>query len=300
MPGSAIRAYFLFIYKILHYFHYDPRNFRYMYLFYIKMRYTIIQDMVHNPTNLSFWRRFELKRNNNLFVLFVVIVSVLSFSITASAATSDQSPPENGKQVVKVVNYPEERNFDKLVDLALQQKSSNTAKHGVDAVTSSDDASSDSLTALQKLQEITYRDGTTAIYYAKTVIPGSQSKSSGKYDVGAVVNIYFTITGTAPFFADATTVVDRVTTTINDANSNPIYVTKIEMFYHGFLSPNDPQYDRSSTINNPSNNTTYTLYAYDPTSYYTSGFSSVYGGAILTFSDGTKLGNSYELTIVLY
>ncbi|OME75970.1 hypothetical protein BK120_30370 [Paenibacillus sp. FSL A5-0031] len=230
-----------------------------------------------------------MKRTKNLFVVFVTIISILSFSLTASATPQPSlNVASFDKQLVKVVTYPEEKNIDKLVQLALKQKKVSPSKN------------SDSLQARQLLQEKTFSDGYTEKYYALSSIPGSQSKSNGKYDIGAVVTMYYTIYGTAPYYSDAKTKVDRVTATINDAGQDPKYVSKIEMFYHGFLNPQTPQVDRYSTINNPSSGSVYTLFANDSTLYYTSGFASVNGGAVLTFSDDTKLGTNNELTIVLY
>lgn len=231
-----------------------------------------------------------------LFLLLVTMISIFNFSFIASAASSNHLHNNtNDKHLIRVENFPEEKDINNLVALALQQKEISKDKQTRFLV-----SDSVSLEALQLLSVKTYSDGSVEQYFAKSTIPGNQQKSSGKYDVGAIVTIYYTIYGTAPLYTDATTKVDRVTVKINDAGTNSIYVSKIDMFYHGFLNPNSSQVDRYSIINNPSSGAIYTLYANDSRSYYNNGLASVNGGAILTFSNGIKLGNNYELTIVLY
>lgn len=236
-----------------------------------------------------------MKMQKKIFFLFVTIISILSLGLSTVSASSPSDPQNSNssdKYLIKVENFPEETDMDKLLELALIQ---NDILHG--KITSlNSDSDYDVVKATQVLSIKTYSDNSTETEFAVSNMARYKEGSGGKYDVGAVVTMYYTMFGTPPFYADASFRAERITTRINDALADPRYVSRLQMSYTGAQSPNEHIVNLKSPIySNPSNGTTYTLFTNDSRKYYNNILAVLYGGAVLTFNDGTQI----SITVVL-
>lgn len=63
-------------------------------------------------------RRIGKNVFKNLFVLCVALITIVTLSTSVSA----EQGQENEKQIVQVVKFSKETNFENIVELALQQK----------------------------------------------------------------------------------------------------------------------------------------------------------------------------------
>lgn len=118
----------------------------------------------------------------------------------------------------------------------------------------------------QLVSEKVYSDGSRIKEYAKSSIclmeravdPGNKSTSWGKYDIACVITAHYeehygsgTETGIVLLYTSFS---------FNDAGTNPVYVSKVEMYSHCIYdAANAESVERYATYNNPSQGVLYTL-----------------------------------------
>lgn len=162
----------------------------------------------------------------------------------------------------------------------------------------------------QLISQKKYYSGTVINEYAKSVIQMLDSRSVayenkkdswGKYDIACVLTVnykHYSNEPTTPEHGSYGIVVTSTSFAFTDMGSDPIYLSKVNMYYHGFHSVSEPSIDRYATYNNPSSGTNYILNSNDDRWYAGDFPEQITTGAIVTFSNGTVSGD-YDLMIEL-
>lgn len=168
----------------------------------------------------------------------------------------------------------------------------------------------DSLEVEQLISEKTYTDGTVVKEYALSQIQllsvddvayEKKTDSWGKYDIACVFTIYYEHYSNeppTPEHASFGVVMTHTTFSFVDLGSNPIYLSTVQMYYHGFHSIEEEVINTYATYNNPSPGIEYTLQTTDSRWYNADDIQIANAGAIVTLSDGFVSGD-YDLMIEL-
>ena len=153
--------------------------------------------------------------------------------------------------------------------------------------------SSTNIYEIEQLErETIYTDGTIERDYVTDYI--------ALYDIAITFSAYSTryVNASQPAVYEAERL-NYITTRFNDAGTNSIYVSKIEMTTHGEPNLGDQVIYRNRTINNPSSGTTYSLNS-DDSRLVTSPptISNTYGAVVYTFSNGVST-DMYDLWAIM-
>lgn len=232
-----------------------------------------------------------MKKNRKRISL--LITAILCFFVPLKVNASSLTPEP---VCVQTVSYNYVTTIDGLLALAERQGMRNRN------VLSDEQAT---IEIEQLISEKRYSDGSIIKEYSKSAIHmmersidnDSESKYWGKYDIACA---------TTAFYQDhygSGEQVGRVllstTFTFNDAGTNPVYVSRVDMHSHCVYDPaNEPSVEKYATYNNPSAGLIYTLYSGDDRVYGGGGFQQMYCGAIVTLSDGTSSGDNAMLLIL--
>lgn len=196
-----------------------------------------------------------------------------------------------------VIDYSYMTDVNDIINMALEQKQQSRSG---DVFT---------LEVEQLMQEKSYSDGTSVKTYARSsvqvysydpvtreMVVESSNSSWGQYDIACVVTAVYeshwgagTQTGIKPLYT---------TFQHTDMGSNPIYVTRADMYSHAIYDIASAPIERYATYNNPSSGAIYSLSFDDNRIYDGHGTQNLYSGAVVTLSDGTVSGN-YNLMVIL-
>lgn len=130
----------------------------------------------------------------------------------------------------------------------------------------------------------------------RAVDPADKTISWGKYDIACVVTAHYeehygpgTETGIVLLYT---------TFSFNDAGTNPVYVSKVEMYSHCIYdAANAESIERYATYNNPSQGVIYSLNSDDDRIYGGGGFQYLQCGANVTLSDGTRSPEYFRIDL---
>lgn len=224
-------------------------------------------------------------RRNKILSVIVILSILICMSITAHAAPQKDNIGQNIRSLVSSVRFREEKDISKLLSVAnskitnIIMKSNNTQIH-IKAKVS---------TVEQTIEERIYDDGTiekvNVLNYIVEPDPIPYNTSTGRYDMTFVNRAYVTDRSADGYYWERRC--DSIQTIYYKHGSLPVSVTKIELEYEGYGSPED-FYGKIQTFNYPTASTTYTLYPQDK--YYMmtdNGHFAMYADARYTLSDGT-------------
>lgn len=233
-----------------------------------------------------------MKKNLSLVIIFFAILTYFLTPLTVNATASS-------------LTCIQETYYDYVTDpaelLALAQNS---------GVSKFDASGGETLEVNQLVSQKVYDNGMIVKEYAKSVIQmlnkrsvtyENKKDSWGKYDIACVITVNY-----KSYFNEPPTsehgpygiVITNTVFSFTDIGTNPIYISKVNMYYHGFHTVNEPSIDKYATYNNPSSGVGYVLNSTDDRWYAGDFPEQVTTGAIVTFSDGTVSGD-YDLMIEL-
>ena len=234
--------------------------------------------------------------NKKIFKIIPALISALCLiggNVRHVAAEDQISNPT----IISEKEYFVERDMDTLLEMA-----SPIQTYALDV-----DSSTNIYEIEQLERETIYTDGTIERDYVTDYIAlydytleNREDHSTGAYDIAITFSAYSTryVNASQPAVYEAERL-NYITTRFNDAGTNSIYVSKIEMTTHGEPNLGDQVIYRNRTINNPSSGTTYSLNSDDsrlvtnpPT------ISNTYGAVVYTFSNGVST-DMYDLWAIM-
>ncbi|HWT73686.1 MAG TPA: hypothetical protein VN258_03060 [Mobilitalea sp.] len=236
----------------------------------------------------------------NILKKILVFILVLLLAVQGNGYIVAYAQGE--KVCINIQTYDYTTDINKLLDLANQSSVLSEDKNFSfdsavslysDSINSGADGDTLTLEVNQLVQEITYSDGSIERQYADATITLMASSSDsgslpaywGKYDIACTFLAYYT-----DFYGGSVVGrrFDYCTFKFNDAGTNSIYVSKLEMASHGIYDPLlEPSIEKYATYYNPSSGATYTLYSGDSRIYNYGYLQMLTCVAIVTLSDGS-------------